>query len=127
MKSNYSNTERDQSEFNDSLGYLGRLNILLTLCDQHSMQLNAFQWFQTLTTLYRELSTEMNEKEIQKGKTFRETVKPKLKLPALKKGEVPPDLYDDLNDFELFLRDILKSSGLQQKLKDKPGEALANG
>lgn len=125
MKFNPSNIERDQSEFNDSLGYLGRINILLTLCDQNSMQLNVYNWFHALLSLYRELSTEMNETEIQRGKEFRDKVRPQMK--RLKLGEVTPELYDELNDFELFIRDILKSSGLQQKLKDKPGEALANG
>ena len=67
----------------------------------------------------------MNETEIQRGKEFRDKVRPQMK--RLKLGEVTPELYDELNDFELFIRDILKSSGLQQKLKDKPGEALANG
>jgi hypothetical protein len=89
------------------------------------MQLNVYNWFHALLALHRELSTEMNENEIQRGKDFREKVRPQMR--KLKSNEVTPELYDDLNDFELFIRDILKSSGLQQKLKDKPGEALANG
>jgi len=93
------------------------------------MELQANTWFLTLLTLARELSTEMNKDEKEKIKTFRDATRKKIQVFNIRinKGrsaEIEPALYDELHEFELILRGICKSSGLQQKLKEKPGEAL---
>ena len=63
--------ERQQSEFNDAIGYLNRLNSLFYLCDNSSIELDAFSWFHSLMALERELSTEMEEKELSAFETLR--------------------------------------------------------
>lgn len=121
--------QRDQSEFNMAVSYLNRLNGLFYICDEASMTLDINQWFQSLVALFRELSTEMKSTEIEtKNKEIKsifEDVNSAVSK-ANKSGqmEVNPDLYWKIHEFELFIRGILKSSGLQQKMKDPAFEAL---
>ena len=120
--------EREQSEFNDSLGYLNRLNGLFYICDNSAMNLQANEWFHALLSLSRELSTEMNDTDQEKSTTYQEAIRHKLPKFAkdLTRGvqQISPDLYEQLHNFELFLRKITKDSGLQQKMKERPGDAL---
>lgn len=120
--------ERDQSEFNDSIGYLNRLNNLFYICDSSAMDLDGFGWFHGLMCLFRELSTEMNFKEKEECKSYKNKCNMYLKkyMEDKAKGQqqIRSEFYDILNDFEIFLRSITKNSGLQQKLKEKPGDAL---
>ena len=121
--------ERDQSEFNDSIGYLNRLNGLFYICDNSSMELQANDWFHALLCLSRELSTEMDDDDIKELKKCQDNIRtklPKFSKDFMKTGsaQISPDLYEELHNFELFLRKITKDSGLQQKMKDKPGDAL---
>jgi hypothetical protein len=125
--------ERDQSEFSGDVNYLDRLNLLLNSCNVHSINLDIYSWYHTLNALFRELSTEMqetkNNNEIERGnekiKNLRETVG-KYMQRRQKKGinEIRPELYDELHEFDLFLRQVLKKSGLQLRLKEYAGSAL---
>ena len=123
------NNTREQSEFNMALSYLNRLNALFYQCDDSSMDLDIYSWFQSLTVLFRELSTEMKEKEIkEKNKEIKllfNEVNNTI-IQNKKKGvrECPPDLYWKIHDLELFLRGLLKESGLQQKMKKTGEDAL---
>tara|TARA_R100001530_G_C4275439_1_gene144151 strand:- start:147 stop:536 length:390 start_codon:yes stop_codon:yes gene_type:complete len=125
--------ERDQSEFSGDINYLDRLNALLNACNVYSINLDVYNWYHSLNALFRELSTEMQEteknNEIEQGntriKSLRETVGLYLRRKQ-KKGinEIKPELYDELHEFDLFLRRILKKSGLQLRLKEYAGSAL---
>jgi hypothetical protein len=59
--------DRDQSEFDMAVSYLGRLNALFYQADQAAMNLDIYNWFHALLCLFRELSTEMKEDEIAKS------------------------------------------------------------
>jgi len=119
---------REQSEFNMAISYLSRLNQLFYICDEAAMELNIKQWFQTLIVLFRELSTEMKDEEIT-------NIKKKIKLTSnlvhdyesnetSGNHEVGEDLYESLHELELDIRRVLKTSGLQLKMKDNPRRAL---
>lgn len=113
---------KDNSVLDNSSGYLNRLEALFKACAENSIDLKVSNWFHTLLALYRELSTEMSQEELNECKEFRDKINPKIQIHITRcnKGvyDVKPDLYDDLNSFELFLRDVTKKSGLQQKLKE---------
>ena len=121
--------ERNQADFNMAVSYLNRLNVLLSLCDDSAMQLDLNQWMHSLMALYRELSTEMTDKEIQETKNKFSEVNPKiqeLNQNSIRRGkiEIDPKVYDELHSIELDLRKVLKSSGLQMKMKQSAGSAL---
>ena len=53
------NNFREQSEFDMSFSYLYRLNNIIYVIDESSLQLNFWKWFHSLMVLYREVSTEL--------------------------------------------------------------------
>jgi len=121
--------QRDSSEFNMAVSYLNRLNTLFYICDEASMNHEPFTWINTLMTLFRELSTEMEEKELEdkkivSKKLFYDVNKYIESINATGRKEITPDLYWELHEFENFLRKVLKESGLQMKMKSDPRFAL---
>jgi hypothetical protein len=114
--------EREQSEFNSAVSYLNRLNALISVADDASMSLDAYAWCQALTALFRELSTEMKPEEISKFESRRHRVRPLLEthLREQQRGNsnVEHDLYEELHQFEMALRRVMRESGLQQKVAD---------
>jgi len=121
--------EREQTEFNMAVSYLGRLNNLFYVADNSSIELNAHMWFHVLLTIFRELSTEMKEEEIGQwekkigGINFAIA---KLNKDISRKGTnfIPNDIYLELHKFEMFLRKICKDSGLQMKMQEDASFAL---
>jgi len=120
---------RSQSEFNMAVSYLSRLNALFYLCNDAAISLDSYNWFHTLMALYRELSTEMKKDEIDK---LQKDMK-KLNVAVnrnmdniRRKGTIiiESELYQSLHDFEMELRRILKSAGLQIKMTDKILDAM---
>jgi hypothetical protein len=123
------NSKREQSEFNMAVSYLNRLNDLFYSVDQASIRLDIVAWYHSLMALFRELSTEMKQDEITQYETeMISNTMPLLKthILNLQKGlnEVDPKLYRKLHNFELFLRKVLKESGLQQKIMESAEKAL---
>jgi hypothetical protein len=115
---------RQQSEFNMAVSYLNRLNSLLTICDISSMELQVYNWYHSLYTLFREISTELKKEEIEKYKVrFNEMsndVNQWLNNSQRGINKIEPELYNKLSEMEIDLRTILKESGLQNKMKDDP-------
>lgn len=121
--------DRAAAEFNMAISYLNRLNQWFYLAGESRLKLDSFNWFHALTLLFSELSTEMEPEEIE------EKNKEILKLNTLvvknqqfcmnaKKISIPPQLWLQLHKFELFLRKVMKESGLQMKMKDDPRRAI---
>lgn len=120
--------ERDQSEFNMAVSYLGRLNALFYTINEASISLDIYNWFHGLIVLFRELSTEMKKEEREE---YNESI---YELHSLvnkyiekkNKGDssVPPELYRRLHEFEIEMRALTKDAGLQQKTKERAEEAL---
>ena len=111
-----------------AVSYLNRLNFLFYQCNEASMSLNVYQWFHSLRTLLRELSTEMKETELEEWNETAQKLNKQIARYMVDNNKrptgVPNDLYEQLNTFELFLRKILKDSGLQLKVMDSPDKAL---
>ena len=123
-------SDRSQSEFNMAVSYLNRLNALFYECNIAAMNLDAHRWFHALMALFRELSTEMNQtKEIELWESkildINNDVSNHIK-DMQKRGVsyIKPPLYFKLHNFELFIRKILKDSGLQMRMQEDASFAL---
>lgn len=93
------------------------------------MEMDMYLWFHSLNALFRELSTEMKNKEIeelnQEIKTIFKNVNSHLTLQRTQPDKgTDPDLYWQLHKFELKLRKIIKESGLQHKIKEDARSVL---
>jgi hypothetical protein len=119
---------RSQSEFNMAVSYLNRLNALLYTADEAAMSLDVYTWFHSLMALYRELSTEMKTEEIKKFEEKIGLLEPKITVSLAEaergRGDIEHDVYKTLHQFEMDLRHILKSSGLQMKMQEDAMKAL---
>lgn len=121
--------ERQQSEFNMAVAYLNRLNLLFYAADEAAMGLDLYTWQHCLWVLFRELSTEMKEDEINKFTGDIEAAAEQVNTNITKtsrtgKTEVQPELYKRLHDLELRLRKVLKESGLQMRMSEDASKAL---
>jgi hypothetical protein len=114
---------RQQAEFNMAVSYLNRLNAFFFLTDEASAKVNAYDWYHNLMVLFRELSTEMKQEEINKWQKLSETLNVEV-MKAYEDGvktgvqRITPTLYFKLHNFEIELRRVLKESGLQHKVKE---------
>jgi len=96
---------REQSEFNMALSWLNRLNYWFYTCDEASSNLDLHKWFQTLIILFRELSTEMKEKEIEEKQKELNDIWQLINQTQARRGSasfINVELYWSLNNFELF-------------------------
>ena len=121
--------ERDMSEFNMAISYLNRLNNLFYEADRTAIELNSFGWFNVLLAIYRELSTEMKDKEISEWNIKIFGINNLVQSDNKKMNNsgdilISNKLYLELHTFELFLRRVCKESGLQVKMKEDPRKAL---
>lgn len=119
---------REQSEFNMAVSYLNRLNSLLYAANEAALNLNPHYWFHILMTLYRELHNSMEKDEPEKGQQKLNEIKPLIddwiRNERTGKTQVSNELYMRLHNFEIFLRKIMKNSGLLLKTTDDPTNAL---
>ena len=123
-------SDRSQSEFNMAVSYLNRLNALFYMADDAAIELDVYNWSHTLMAIFRELSTEMKEEEVQRfneeAHSIQDEVSRKIgnyNRTGTNKG-IEPELYKKIHNFELKLRRILKEAGLQNKMLDDAGAAL---
>lgn len=115
---------KNQSEFDMSFSYLNRLNSLLMICGQSSMNLDSFNWFSSLNVLFREMSVELKEDELKEWRKKKTEINDKVNknqvfIQNTKKVVIPSDLYNDLEDMEIFLRLVIKRCGLYVKMKER--------
>lgn len=105
-----------------AVSYLNRLNALFYAADEAAIELDTYTWFHSLMALYRELSTEMKPAEQETFEKRISRIGPRLNLMLRDRmkgnGETAHDLYQELHNFEIALRRILKDSGLQMKMQE---------
>lgn len=121
--------DRQRSEFNMAVSYLNRLNYLFYIANEAATSLDAHGWFHSLLALFRELSTEMKPKEIEEIDDIIKEINPLMARNSMnikKTGitEISETLYNQLHLFEIKLRKVLKSAGLQMKMMDDASMAL---
>jgi len=122
----YGSEAREQSEFNDALSYLRRINTCLTTADIASTNLDFFAWFHALMAFRRELSTEIKDDEITVYDPLIMEINQQINRVVTSNGRLKysGDVYMKLDYFERSLRKIYKDSGLQMKMKEDARSAL---
>ncbi len=110
---------RVKNQYNDALGYLGRINVLWYRVASSRINIEPYQWLNYLISLYQELSTQMDPKKDRPIFLKKiEDCKEHLKHPFFSDGVhiwLNQSLYDSLLDFEQSLRDTWHKSGLDMK------------
>lgn len=121
--------DRAQSVFNMAVSYLDRMNAEFYIAIEAAMDLNAFKWYHALLAIFRELSTEMTEEEMTKIDDAATEIQPLVhtwveNFNRYGRSQIAPDLYQKLHKFEMKLRQVLKKSGLQNKMSEDASNAL---
>lgn len=119
----------EQSEFNDALGRLNRMNGAFQDCYAAKQIMNSEVWVQALSMLYSELATAMTDDERKdKQKDVLDLISKSnmqsIELKARGISGIYPGLYCELLRFELFIRDVYKRAGLEGKVKEYAGGVL---
>lgn len=120
------NSQDQQSQFNDSMGSLGRLNKTLMDCGENTACMDTYRWFLSLNRAYTELSSwiapadrpgyRLEFEEI--AEIFNEI---KIKItdnPANAILAQSTALFFRLQDLEIRLRDVAFDHGLLFKQKE---------
>jgi len=120
--------KREQSEFNMAVSYLNRLNALFYTADNYAINMDMWGWYHACLALFRELSTEMKEKEISELNNLQIEIGALVnkQLNAQNSGgtSINHELYKALHSFEIKLRKVMKEAGLQLKAQDEASKAL---
>jgi hypothetical protein len=119
--------ERKQAEFNSALEYLRRINTYFELCGMASMNMNSYLWANTLSCLFRELSTQMSVDEVKVRRAELEWLLQTTSSKRVRLSRIGDGVYWKLVDFELFLRKVFKDSGLEMKMKQDAKSILFKG
>jgi hypothetical protein len=117
---------KEQSEFNDALGYLRRINACLYSADIAKFDSNLYSWFQALNSFYDELSTEIKDLDTEKfDREFIDDINNNLVATQMRKDNRPTaELIWKLRKYERALRRIYKDSGLQMRMQSDASKAL---
>jgi len=115
--------EREQSEFNDSIGLLKRINIQLFYCWKARTEKNILVWFDALNSLSLELCNYIKKEEMAAFEVFIRENQTKIMTIAgqnAKSGnnQIPFELFMALRTWEIKLRNVYNESGLESKKKD---------
>ena len=83
----------------------------------------------SLMAIFREISTEMKDTEIDNLQEKFTEVNSKIQkhneeINRKGRASIPNDTYMDLHKIEVEIRKVLKSSGLQMKMKQDAGSAI---
>lgn len=118
-----------QTEYNMAFSYLNRLNSLFYYSNYYAMDLDAHGWFHTLLAIYREISTYIKEIEQTEYSTKINEINRLISISNKRETrtghrEISPELYENLHTFELFIRTVLKRTGLQMRMEQDPTRAL---
>ena len=120
---------RGKSEFNMSLSFLTSISMLLFTCNVASVELDIYYWYHSLKALKRSIITEFSVNNLIEVGRMDEELKPLLSkhMKQNNKGvtkSVNQDLYDLLEEYQILIMKILKSSGMLLKIQDSPEFAL---
>ena len=120
---------REQTEFNDALGKLNRINQLLYDSTIYRAQLNAYGWLHALISLYAEFYAYMKPEEITwcdiERKKSAEEVNQQVNNPrSMLRQTIKPELYERLFEWELKMRKIAKEQGMEMRMQSDPSKAF---
>jgi len=111
------------SEFNIAVSNLIVIRHLLNDCIIASRNLSSFDWIHSLTNLFKESTRYMTYKDIEnKKKDIKEMLfkvnNSITKLNNHAVNQIKPEMYWELTELEIYLRNVLKKAGVLDKIKD---------
>ena len=110
--------EREQSEFNMSLSYLARLNYYFFSADDASANLQLYEWVQSLIILSRELRPYLNDKEWEeRNQLMKKHLHDISHISQERQKIIDASTFWELDEFQAFLTDVCKKSGLLIKMQ----------
>ena len=116
---------KTQSEFNSSISTLNRINYLFFMCNEYSSQLDVYNWFHHLLIIRRELFEDMKPEQKREINNIKNELSKIINNNLQNKNyHIDPQLYDKIDKFELFLREIFDSSGMRIKRSEDARFAL---
>lgn len=120
--------DRPQSEFNYAISHLNRINATFILANEAAINLDINEWFHSLLLLKRELTNYYKDKtEKEQINKIITKIREHLTSHQHKKNRnktVQPELYDQLDQLETKLRQIMGQSGLEGKKEEDAKKAL---
>lgn len=118
--------ERDESEFNDVIAKLRRMDECFQQCSFAKHTKNLELWVQALSSLFSELITGMTDAEINQWyKELQKLIKSTQEFyKNYYEPGIPDNLYWRLFDFEIFTRRIYKKAGYEGKKREHAGRSL---
>lgn len=118
----FGKSNRGQTEFDMSFNFFTRINYHLWLCNEASINLDVYSWYQNLKVLERELIGYMKEEEKQEiDQIIKQLLAPvrNTHIQNMKKGrnEMNTKLLYALEEVDKRIRIILKATGMSAKVK----------
>jgi len=115
--------EREQSEFNDSIGLLKRINIQLFYCWKARTEKNVALWFDSLNSLSLEICNYIKDAEMKAFEEFIVKHQNEIRTIAMQNAKtgnmlIPFDLFMELRRWEIKFRNVYNESGLESKKKE---------
>tara|TARA_R100001132_G_scaffold12993_1_gene11958 strand:+ start:115 stop:492 length:378 start_codon:yes stop_codon:yes gene_type:complete len=115
--------EQDKSAYNMAIAYLQRIDELLKLCNESSINNRVDVWFHAVKALYRELCPFMNYKKKEEiEKLLDRCYKSQTDL----RTKQPIKSFDSnlLGKAEILLRELMSRKGLLVPKADDPSQAV---
>jgi hypothetical protein len=115
--------DREQSEFNDSIGLLKRINIQLFYCWKARTEKNVALWFDSLNSLSLEICNYIKEPEMKAFEDFIVKHQNEIRTIANQNAKtgnmlIPFNLFMELRRWEIKFRNVYNESGLESKKKE---------
>jgi len=113
---------QDKSEYSMDFSLFYRIDYLFQRLDMATLNLNLYLWYNLILVLYKEVApliidTERDHYKHQMEKFLPDFIEIKKAIEETGNADIPLKLYQDLQDFEISLRDVVNKRGLYLRLK----------
>lgn len=115
--------EREQSEFNDSIGLLRRINIQLFFCWKARTTKDISLWVDSLNSLSLEICNYIKPEEMKAFEDWLRQHQNEIILVANQNAKtgmniIPFNLFMEIRNWEIKFRNVYNESGLESKKKE---------
>lgn len=108
-----------------ALEFLRSMRFLLNVCNQSSTEGNVQNWYSALLALRREISDDMNPKQLAETKNMIDLMHSEvMKITRMGSSSIPESTYWKLDNLEIYLRRIIADTGYKTRKSLDPGQAL---
>jgi hypothetical protein len=114
------------TEWNFALAYLRRIDQLLQKCNYYKGIRDFDNWWLSIDSVHTEIQPRFENKEGEEVELLRTIAKNQVTL-YIKKNNIDRNIiHDSLNNYERYLRNILRLRGMDMPKKTDPGHSLLN-